>query len=586
MKSWAIAVAVTIAAWAPCNGAFCAVEAVFVGVDRYANSHQHRAGADPKFHDLEDSVVDVRLMKKALHGAGHLGLDPGADPRLAGCAWSNETSTTLIDACATRAAVLKALSDRIARANSGDLLFFFFSGLGSHTLPPAGESEATFLMSDARPVTGNAPELTLAELRVLEDRAAAKQVRMFSVLEACSATESRGNPPEYRFAPPGLVADTHSAATAKRLEPARRIMLACGGQPTDVGYGGMLNGVLASELANRSSFGRLPWEISAPVSDPNFPWPMLPGEFNLDASGQNLVYIPRMPPSAVVNGIRAKPGEAVWMAELRHPGPMKPGFADTAALRHACGGALIAPNWVTTAAHCLEQGDGTLDPSAVPQRLVVRMGSNDLDGPMRVFHIIRAVVHPAFCDPDWTDDQAGGRPSCAIALNDIALLLLGDEPESVAELNIVQVAVAPLQSDLPDGAGVEVLGWGATSARNGELGRVEAHLQKAALRVIGAGTCRRENARAARAEDSNDTEFDHAFPDTVFCAGVRGSRTDSCRGDSGGPVVLLDPTRPPTLVGIVSTGVSCAKAPGIYTKVAQFRPWMNAVMTDGLGEAP
>ncbi len=48
--------------------------------------------------------------------------------------------------------------------------------------------------------------------------------------------------------------------------------------------------------------------------------------------------------------------------------------------------------------------------------------------------------------------------------------------------------------------------------------------------------------------------------------------------DSGGPLVCFNqPDNQWVLTGIVSTGYGCARAgyPGIYTKVADFIPWIE-----------
>lgn len=52
----------------------------------------------------------------------------------------------------------------------------------------------------------------------------------------------------------------------------------------------------------------------------------------------------------------------------------------------------------------------------------------------------------------------------------------------------------------------------------------------------------------------------------MICAGVNEGEKDSCKGDSGGP--LIDKNR--KLVGIVSWGFVCGRSnnPGVYTNIA------------------
>ena len=56
---------------------------------------------------------------------------------------------------------------------------------------------------------------------------------------------------------------------------------------------------------------------------------------------------------------------------------------------------------------------------------------------------------------------------------------------------------------------------------------------------------------------------------------------DSCLGDSGGPLWrVLGSNKPKVfIIGIVSRGLNCAgsKAPGIYTRVKEYIPWLYKV---------
>lgn len=62
---------------------------------------------------------------------------------------------------------------------------------------------------------------------------------------------------------------------------------------------------------------------------------------------------------------------------------------------------------------------------------------------------------------------------------------------------------------------------------------------------------------------------------------------DACQGDSGSPMMKIDPiTGQSRVIGIVSAGIGCAlpKLPGLYTRVSAFIPWimqfMNLVFPD------
>ncbi|KAF9415568.1 hypothetical protein HW555_006839 [Spodoptera exigua] len=60
----------------------------------------------------------------------------------------------------------------------------------------------------------------------------------------------------------------------------------------------------------------------------------------------------------------------------------------------------------------------------------------------------------------------------------------------------------------------------------------------------------------------------------MFCAGYLNGSKDSCQGDSGGPAVLHG-----KLVGLVSFGVGCAMKdqPGVYSNIPLVRNWIRQV---------
>ena len=75
-----------------------------------------------------------------------------------------------------------------------------------------------------------------------------------------------------------------------------------------------------------------------------------------------------------------------------------------------------------------------------------------------------------------------------------------------------------------------------------------------------------------------------------MCAASRDDEPrDACKGDSGGPLMMLKtPTGPDVfsrrtyqLVGVVSTGLGCGNPefPGVYTKVSAYRDWIVSQLT-------
>ena len=64
-----------------------------------------------------------------------------------------------------------------------------------------------------------------------------------------------------------------------------------------------------------------------------------------------------------------------------------------------------------------------------------------------------------------------------------------------------------------------------------------------------------------------------------LCAFSKGK--DSCRGDSGGPLTVMDHNRF-TVIGIISYGRGCARSgsPGVYARVTEVLDWIKGIAPD------
>uniref|UniRef100_A0A452DYS8 Azurocidin n=1 Tax=Capra hircus TaxID=9925 RepID=A0A452DYS8_CAPHI len=216
----------------------------------------------------------------------------------------------------------------------------------------------------------------------------------------------------------------------------------------------------------------------------------------------------------IVGGRKARPQELPFLASIQNQG------------RHFCGGALIHPKFVLTAASCFQSRNTGI--------ATVVLGAYDLRRRERARQtfFIRSVSENGY-DPQQK-------------LNDVLLLQLDRQ----ANLNS-GVALVPLpeqNATVEAGTRCQVAGWGAQRHR-GRLSRVPRVLN---VTVTPANQCRPNNV----------------------CTGVLTRRGGICQGDGGTPLVCNGLAH-----GVASWSRGpCGRGTDFFARVALFRNWIDSVI--------
>ena len=244
--------------------------------------------------------------------------------------------------------------------------------------------------------------------------------------------------------------------------------------------------------------------------------------------------------SRIINGSAATQGE--------YPAH---GFLELSTIQgnYICGGTLVSNRHFLTAAHCATEPETTT--ALAPGAFRVSLGQVNKSSFTTTdrYDVVQNQVHAGY---------ALVGPDDNIPSNDVALLTLDDEvPKSLEPLRLIETGETALWADRDIAT---IIGWGRTG-----MGFPNA-LQEATVPMRSDAYCQGSGVWG--------TAF---VPSTMVCAG--GGNTDTCGGDSGGPLMVSDGAFL-VLAGLTSWGANqCATedVPGVYTRLgaAALNAWVR-----------
>lgn len=220
--------------------------------------------------------------------------------------------------------------------------------------------------------------------------------------------------------------------------------------------------------------------------------------------------------SAIVDGSDTTATENPWQVALTSPDG-----------EQFCGGSIVSDRVILTAAHCVE-GSPESDIS-------IRAGTTDLTSSGGQTRGVTAIVE---------------HPKYATGVGDIAMLVLDRPLDMGGDVQAISLATS---ADIDAAETARVTGWGVVSENSD---RTPSTLQTTDVPLVSDADC-------GLIEEGNADEL---------CAG--GTGTDSCYGDSGGPLTVSTENGR-VLAGVVSWGEECGgESAGVYAEVPTFADWV------------
>ena len=247
------------------------------------------------------------------------------------------------------------------------------------------------------------------------------------------------------------------------------------------------------------------------------------------------------PTPRIIGGNEVTPGEYPFMISMQ----TQTGF-------HFCGGILIRPDWVLTAAHCNPDTTAGLQLVAGVQDL----RTVDSDPAVQVRSAEQVFIHPDFARSPYLTA-------------DVALIKLDRPFEITDRVQTIDFARPEDAESFEEGDPVIVTGWGRIF-ENGPASNV---LREATSAISDFELSSQIYVDTFGAPLDEEAHIPLIDPESGFGG--------SGQGDSGGPLLVLDENGDLIVAGLTSFGIQTADrpdVPGVYARVATYADYIEGVL--------